>query len=383
MKKLLLNLAILSCTFNVQADNSFAEKYLNDNLSIHVTNEHYAWSGNNKTSGWQNVTPITATYRTGNAELGVRTAYIFSENTSLNRGGRVSTLSDTALSFAYSQPLPEDFTLRFNLDYNAPTGKATLSGAQRNAVMDGSLVQQTRFGEGHNVNPGFVLTKAFGQNASVGVGLSHTIRGSYDPNGDVLNDRLDPGDETRASLQGQYGTQNWLVAGGLIYTRSGTTEVNHQKYFRKGDRFDVNLSSFYVLPYEQKISGSFRYGVQTPDKYVNSISGNLEKESRNVNGDNLYLSLEYAKTFLTKHTIKVLADWMRVDKNSYDQFSGLYYAGREKWQVGLGYDYQFDPKKHFYFIAKNMEMRDKATPITLVDTKYSGWTISAGLDWRF
>ena len=287
------------------------------------------------------------------------------------------------LSFAYVQPIIKSWDIRFNVDYNAPTGKATLGGTERNAIMDGNLVQQTRFGEGHNVNPGFVLTKAFGDNASVGVGLSHNIRGSFDPNADTINDSYNPGDETRASLQGQYGTQNWLVIGGLIYTNSETTKVNHQKSFRKGDRFDINLTSIYALPYEQKLTGSFRYSIQQPDTYVNSITSNFEKESRNVNGDNVYLSLEYAKTFYDKHTLKLLGDWMMNDANSYDQLNGLYNAGREKWQIGLGYDYQIDQKKHFYFLVKNMEMRDNATPITKVNTHYSGWNISAGLDFAF
>jgi len=30
-----------------------------------------------------------------------------------------------------------------------------------------------------------------------------------------------------------------------------------------------------------------------------------------------------------------------------------------------------------------MEMLDKATPVTKTKTHYSGWNISAGLDWFF
>lgn len=399
MNRLFPFLVLLGCTLNAHADEEsstafpatenfpsmesfFPEEWIADKLSLRFHNEQYAWSGNNA-SGWQNITPITATYHLGNVDLGLRTAYIFSENTSPNRRGYVNTLSDTAFSFAYTQLLSEDWDIRFNLDYNAPTGKATLSGSERNAIMNGNLVQQTRFGEGHNVTPGVVLTKSFGKDISVGIGLSYTIRGSFDPNALQVNDRFNPGDETRASVQGKYGTENWLLIGGLIFTKSQTTVVNHQSYFRKGQRFDVNLSSVYSLSDEQKLSGSFRYALQSRDTYINSITGNFEKETRNINGDSVYLSLEYAKTFFSKHTVRVQADWLRVNKNSYDQLNDLYYAGRQKWQLGLAYDYQIDSKKRLHLLVKNMAMNEKATPLTRMDTHYNGWTISSGFDWSF
>jgi len=337
MGHLLITLLMLSFTSNLQAasevelpitDTSFVDKWITDKLVIRVNTEQYSWSGSNNTSGWQNITPITVTYREGNVEMGVRTAYIFSENTTPNHRGYVNTLSDTAFSFAYTQPFAKDWDIRLNLDYNAPTGKATLSGTERNAVMNGNLVQQTRFGEGHNVTPGFVLSKSFGEDISIGVGLSHTIRGSFDPNALTSQDRFKPGDETRASLQGRYKTENWLLMGGLIFMESGLTKTNHQNYFRKGRRFDVNLSSVYSLPDAQKLSGSFRYGIQDRDTYTNSVTGNFEKESRNINGDSVYLSLEYAKTYFSKHTLRFSGALMRIDKNSYDQLNDLYYAGR-------------------------------------------------------
>ncbi len=363
-------------------ESFFPEEWIADKLALRFHNQQYSWSGNNG-SGWQNITPITATYHLENIDLGLRTAYIFSENTTPNRRGHVNTLSDTAFSFAYTQFITDDWDIRFNLDYNAPTGKATLSGSEKNAIMNGNLVQQTRFGEGHNVTPGVVLTKSFDKDISVGVGLSYTVRGSFDPNALQANDRFNPGDETRASVQGKYNTENWLLMGGAIFTQSQNTQVNHQNYFRKGQRIDINLSSVYSLPDEQKISGSFRYAMQSRDTYINSITGNFEKESRNINGDSVYLSLEYAKKFFSNHTIRLQADWLYVNKNSYDQINDLYYAGREKWQIGLAYDYQIDAKKRFHFLVKNMQMTEKATPLTRMDSDYNGWTLSSGFDWSF
>ena len=363
--------------------DTFGQEWITDKLSIRVNTDHYAWSGSNNSSGWQNITPITATYRLGNAEVGLRTAYIFSENTTEGRRGYVDTLSDTALSFAYTQQLPDDWNIRFNVDYNAPTGKATLTGTEKNAIMDGNLVFQTRFGEGHNVTPGIVITKVLAPSFSLGAGASHTIRGSYDPNGDVNNDQLNPGDETHFTLQGQYATPQMMFIGGAIYTKSDVTTVNHQDYFQKGDRIDVNFTGIFALPYDQTFITGFRYGTQAKDTYINNITGNFEKEQRNINGDNFYVSLEYRMKFYDNHAVKLLGDWLKFTSNSYNQFNDLYNAGREKYAFGLGYGYQFNKKSNFSASLRKFHMDDNATPATLRNTKYDGWNLSAELNWLF
>lgn len=373
-----------------------------DKLSIYFDAQHYDWKGDNDTSGNQTVFPLTAIYRYGQAEFGLKTAWIDSENTShdiyfspdikLSRSGEVHTLSDTAISAAYTQPLwQQGWNIRYNLDYNAPTGKATLSESEKNAIMDGNLVQQTIFGEGHNVTPGVVITNAFSPNTVVGIGLSHTWRGSYDPSSERQHDLLDPGDETRATLQGQYATEALMLIGGLIYTKSDISTVDGQNSFRKGDRYDVNLTGIFALPYDQRITAGLRYTTQKPDSVLNYyninkfpyFTTNFEKENHNSNVVSKYLTLEYDKTWQERHTFKVLADWLKIDANSYDQFDYLYIPKREKWQLGLGYDYQITPKSKFSIAAMYMEMRDNATPFTRGDTNYTGWYLPAGISYSF
>lgn len=363
--------------------SGFKQKYIQDKLSLIVDSNHYSWHSDNQRSGFQTIIPITATYKLGNAEFGARTAYIESENTSAGRRGRVSTISDTALSAAYVQQLNRGWSVRYNLDYNLPTGKATLSGTEKNAIMDGNLVQQTRFGEGHNLTPGFVVTKAFTQNFALGLGLSHTYRGSFDPNGDVSNDKFNPGDEDRATLQAHYQSDRMLAIGGIIYTKSGTTQVDGKDYFEKGDRYDANLTTIFALPYNQQFLAGLRYSTQSPDAYINNITGNFEKESRNINGDTKFANLEYSKIIKDKHRISVSADYLSIEANSYDQLNDLYNAGRKKWSVGFGYGYQADKKTRFNVGINHFDMTDKATPATLVDTKYAGWNVSAGLSLNF
>lgn len=369
---------------SVNAGNSpTPSDWITDKLSLYMDVQYYDWESDRSASGHQTVVPLTATYRIGPAEFGLRTAWIESVNNTPNRRGKVSTLSDTALSVAYNQLLQDGWSLRYNLDYNAPTGKATLSGSQKNAIMDGNLVQQTRFGEGHNVTPGVVVIKAINPNTALGAGVSYTLRGPYDPNGDVSNDRLNPGDEAHLTLQGQYATQDFMLIGGAIYTWSGTSTVDGRDYFQKGERFDLNLTGIFALPYAQTLTAGARYTTQRPDSYANRINGNFEQESHNINGDSIYLFLEYAKKWEVRHTFKVMGDWLKVNANSYDQFNDLYNGGRTKYSLGLGYSYQLTPKNLFSIALRNFKMDDKATPVTKTDTEYDGWSVLANTSINF
>ncbi len=346
-------------------------QYVKDRLAVHLEHNYFDWRDDTNRSGRQSITPVTLTYRYNDFDFGIRRAYIESVNTTPGRTGSVATWSDTSLSTSYTLK-NLSWPLRFSLDYNLPNGKATLSGSEKNAIMDGSLVQQTRFGEGENITPGIGVTHAFGKKDVFGAGLSFVKRGAFDPNGDVINDKIDPGDETIATMQWQHTEEKWLVIGGLIYTSSGTTQRGGLDYYNKGNRYDANLTGIVALLNEQRLQVNLRYSTQRPDQYINNITGRLQQESANSNGDSTYASLDWSKTWQGKHTLHVLVDYLVIRANSYDQINDLYNAGRNKTSVGLGYDYAIGPKSRVSVQAKMFEMTDKATPATLRDTQYKG-----------
>jgi hypothetical protein len=357
-------------------------KWWSDKLSIYWDVQYTDWHSDDDARGHQTMMPFTLMYRAGHAEFGVRTAWIESVNTTPGREGKVSTMSDTALSVAYTQPLQRGWSIRYNLDYNLPTGKATLAGAEKNAIMDGNLVMQTRFGEGSNLTPGIVFTKVINANAALGFGVSHTVRGGYDPNGDVEYDQLNPGDETKLMLQGQYATGRLMLLGGVAFTRSGVTQVESVDYFRKGARTDVNILGSFSMPHGQSLLATLRYGTQLPDEYGNIITGNFEKESRNINGSSVFASLEYAKQW-GQHALRLSGDWLSVHANGYDQFNDLYNPGRSKYSVAVGYDFRFNSANRFSVTLRSFRMRDLATPATLVATAYSGYSAVAAMNFEF
>lgn len=113
--------------------------YVKDRLAVHVEHNYFDWHDDTDRSGRQNITPITLTYRYSDFDFGLRRAYIESTNTSPGREGSVATWSDTSLSASYTLK-NLSWPVRFSLDYNLPNGMATLSGNEKNAIMDGSLV---------------------------------------------------------------------------------------------------------------------------------------------------------------------------------------------------------------------------------------------------
>ncbi|BAU10791.1 hypothetical protein LEP3755_12830 [Leptolyngbya sp. NIES-3755] len=267
--------------------------------SLTVEQYYYDWSDELGNRGSQYIAPITFTYQKGNVDLGIRTAYINSVFHGVflldgvkigDRKGSVSTLSDTSVSLSYTLGQSR-IPIRFNLDANVPTGQATLFGNQKNAIMDGALVQQTRFGEGWNFAPGISVSYPISPKDVLGLGVSHIMRGKFDPNGDVSNDVINPGNETVATLQYQHRDRNWLLIGGLIYTHYGTTRRDGQDYYRSGDRLDANATLVFSPFQGHRVQLSGRYFTQARNDVVNFFTGDFAKESANSNGRSILVSI--------------------------------------------------------------------------------------------
>jgi hypothetical protein len=363
------------------------------NWGANVESYYFNWSDNFGNNGDQLVFPLTVTANTGNWDVGVRTAFINSNFNGVllldgqkigTRKGSVSTQSDTSLSLAYNLK-QSDYPIRFNLDFNLPTGKATLAGDQKNAIMDGSLVQQTRFGEGFNVAPGVSVSHAFGSKDVVGLGVSYILKGQFDPNSDVVNDEIKPGNETVATLQYQHIDTNWLVSSGLIYTGYGTTQRGGQDYYRSGDRLDANVTAAFVPFDGHRVQLSGRYFTQNPNTVANFLSGDLVKESANSNGNATYVGLDWsiATDKQQKGRVHALVDYLNVQANSYDRINDLYNAGRDKVSVGVGYDYSFSPSTSASVQAKYFQVVDKATPITQQDIRSNGLNVYGSVSVNF
>jgi hypothetical protein len=221
------------------------------------------------------------------------------------------------------------------------------------------------------------VSHAFGSKDVVGLGVSYILKGQFDPNSDVVNDEIKPGNETVATLQYQHIDTNWLVSSGLIYTGYGTTQRGGQDYYRSGDRLDANVTAAFIPFDGHRVQLSGRYFTQNPNTVANFLSGDLVKESANSNGNATYLGLDWsiATDPQQKGRVHALVDYLNVQANSYDRINDLYNAGRDKISVGVGYDYSFSPSTSASVQAKYFQVVDKATPITQQDIRSNGLNV--------
>lgn len=363
-------------------------EYIKDKLSVFVETQLYSWENKNDATekGGQLVTPVTITYQYDDFDFGLRRAYIKSENKSVGNIGKVSTWSDTALTLAYTFKNIE-WPIRLSLDYNLPNGRASLKGNEKNAIMDSFLVQQTQFGEGKNITPGISVTKAFSNNDIFGIGMSFSKRGGYDPNGDVQNDAISPGDETIVTLQWQHNEANWMVIGGVIATSYGITKRNNIDYYRKGNKFDLNITTLHALPWEitngQQLMLNLRYVSQSKDSNFDPTANALKKEASDSNPDTIYMALDWSKKWSYIHTFHLLLDYLKAKDNKYDEADVTYDAGKVKYGIGIAFDYEISDKSILSIKAKRFDVVDKSELVGVADSRYHGNNMSISLNYKF
>ncbi len=357
--------------------------FTDGNFTLHTEQNYFSWEDEEGNEGYQHATPLTLTYQKDNLNLGLRRAFIVSENKSEKKKGRVAHWSDTSLSGAYTFNSDKEFPIRLNLTANIPNGKATLTGDEKNAIMDGHLVWQTRFGEGFNLTPGVSVSHSLNDKDTVGFGLSHIFRGEFDPNGDVENDEINPGDDTIATLNYQHNAQNWLANAGLSYQHSGVTKRGGKDYYQKGNMFNFDLGGAFAFDNQHSLRSNYHYGYRKSDDYINNLTGNLEKEQFNSNGATHFINLDYGYQIDDKQSIHLISDYLKVKSNEYDQINYLYVPARKKWSIGTRYDWAINKDVSLSAVAKRFDVKDEPTPISADGKHYKGWNIYANLTYKF
>lgn len=371
MRKLtLLSLSTLIFCANANAD-----------LSVSFENHFYNWKSQTGQKGSQHVMPFNLAYQNGAFNFGLRRAYIRSANKSPELYGRLSHWSDTSMSFAYTAFQEKALPVRFNLSTNIPNGKATLSGNEKNAVMDSNLVWQTRFGEGFNITPGINIAYALTEKDTIGFGISRIFRGSFDPNGDVENDKIKQGADTIATFQYARTGERGQIQFNFTQQHSGVTKRDNKAYYKKGRLRTFDVNSHFALTDNQVIYGGYSYAYRQKDKYINNLTGNLDIEQFNSNGSTHWLNAGYSY-YLGKHTFGGVVEYLKINSNSYDHVNALFVPKRVKKTAGLNYQYRWTKQFTIDLSAKRFKMKDNATPY-MEKQHYRGWNLVSNVKYDF
>lgn len=347
-----------------------------------------AWkSADGDLKGNQLILPLTVSTRAdpgpdSQINVAIRTAYIRSENMSSGQGGVVSTLSDTAVSAQFLKQIG-DVQGWLAVDANLPTGKATLAGTQKNAIMDGNLVQQTRFGEGLNLAPALGLTIPIGE-SQIAVGASYTYRGGFVPDAD-LGLTYEPGDQMSFNAQFQHFGETWFAGVGAAYHIERTTLYDGLDFFKPGRRWEVFGEGVWQVSDIHLVTAAVRYSAITANAYFDAFTDRFVREDANSNGENWFAALEYGYAGFDWGNLVVLSDLLVRTANSYDPLNDLYLPRRVKWSVGTGVDAELPLTADSRLSARlaYFQMEDEATPVTQNSIIYRGLQIMGSIQVTF
>jgi hypothetical protein len=335
----LLNAATVSAQDSdaVQQTLSFSTVYINFD------------SDNLDESGTQIFAPLQYTYSTPRWDVGIKSAYLFTERDSAFEGssGEVSTISDTAVSgtwraYAGSVDLfgERRVTLALNADLNLPTGEEGLSGDQKNAAFDSFLVDQDRFGEGFNVGIGFSSTIELTSETLLGFGASYLSRGEYAPDGDEPDRDLQPGDQLVATLQLLQTTDRYQFSIGYRYIDEFITGVSGQDIYDRALSHEVFASLAVAIDQQWTARASGYYATRGADRVFDPATGRLVRAEEDDNGDQFYISIGAAYQLTPRDLLALDISRRHQDENEFDEANFSFLPDLTRDEIKLSYDRQ-------------------------------------------
>ncbi|MDF2563613.1 MAG: hypothetical protein K0Q53_8 [Massilibacillus sp.] len=319
--------------------------------------KYYSWKDSQGYSGHQFYQPYDFNVVDKNTEYGLSTGYVVSNN-NLNSNGKISTLTDTTVNIAKTNP-KEKYSVRYSLDINLPTGKSKLNGSGQ--IMSDDLVEKTRFGEGWDYTPGISVSHKIGEEDTWTFDTTYSFRGSYEYDSTKLGAKIDPGSEWSKSLNWLHAGQKWQLFGELSHTNYGRSEENGIQY-REGNQFDAKLFYNFVLDAKQDLMVYYWYSTGRSTTYpmqsLYDAEGDLNRR---------YFGAEWAKKLSTTRTFHVMANVMNSTGSTYDPIAALYVSDRTKYSGGIGYDVALSPNQTVSFEIEKFYMKDHSP-----DNSYHG-----------
>lgn len=343
---------------------------------VSMGSRNYSWVGpSSQFKASQTVTPfnfgVVGSTEHGNFNMAMRTAYVMSDNYSVGRVGSVHSFSDTNASVSYFHKL-DNAQPFVAFDVNVPTGKSTLRGAEKNALLDGFLVDQTRFGEGWNYSPSIGVSLPILDRYVITASVANTARGSFIPDGDNPF-KFSPGDITTTLIGlAKKATDNYLINIQAVRVSERTSKVNGIGYFKSGDRLSISSQGQFSLSQTMRLGISFAYLNSLKNQYYDPAIGALAGSAKNTNSD----TFNYGANLIVAHSggyqTNTTISFTDRKSNQYLPTEDLFLPPRQKLLLGA----ELSKKMEGTTISGKLEylnMNDGATPFAPVGTKYRGF----------
>ncbi len=205
--------------------------------------------------------------------------------------------ADAQIAFTYHIERPD---IVFTLGVNLPTGKKELTQEefQTSMLLSNSILnfQTPNFGQGLNVNPGFIWAIPLSEDFVFGLGATYQYKGKFKP---LKNyDDYDPGDEilVTGGMDVHIG-EGATFSADIVYTMYGTDKLGRDDVYASGGNLVANVQfSKSIASNDLLVSARFR----TKGKSDVAIGGVMVPEADRIEPDQLGLLSQYTVLF-TEH----------------------------------------------------------------------------------
>lgn len=350
----------------------YAEAHPADMHSASGAMRYYQWRDSNGNHGYQLLAPLGIGYWQKDFSYSLSTSYILSRNDTA--GGSVSTVGDTALNLTKRNE-KRKFIVDYSLDINLPTGQAALSWKQRYAMMNEDLLGVSQFGEGWKATPGIDVAWNIGSEDRWTVGSSYTFKGAYNPAADIANAEIHPGSEWEKHARWQHAGQDYQLAGEVIHSTAGATNV------ADGSSYDTGARWEYRLTYNRKVAKdqNLMFYYWREDQKGSAI---VPSDTSSAIGH--YFGTMWSRQLNAKRTLRASFDVMKSAGSRYDRIYNYYDAagnpqytsvdvdGRTKYTLGVGYDVKLSAKSSISLDLQTFRMHDGASTLGEAPKTYKG-----------
>lgn len=338
----------------------FGLLHFGEGMGAQKSLEYYSWQGPEGRSGHQLYSGNSFYWSKNHYDFSLSNAYVMS-NTGL-AGGEMSGVTDTSLTAMYTNKHPV-YDVRYGLEVNLPTGS---SRTNNNAVVPDYLARVSRLGEGWNFTPRLEVVRHLDKYTSMTWRGSYSFRGAYEEDYDGLTGNMHPGNQWTNELEYLHTDKKTHYMLKFQYTnnsdKSSISGTANDYSFTEGD--GLGLRGYYRSWFTPKDSWG-AYGAWTFDggtAYDNGLASGSGVHR-------LYYGAGYFHQFDSKRQLRLFANWLRADGESYDPLTRLTSASGRRFSVSLGYDWRMDDKNSLSLDMERGILRQQG------DANYRSWGV--------
>lgn len=346
--------------------SQFALAHFDDGMSAQKTVEYYSWQGSQRQSGHQLYSGNSFSLSKNHYEFSISNAYVISHTGQVD--GDMSGLTDTTVSAMYTNKHPV-YDVKYGLEVNLPTGD---SRSYNNAVAPDYLARASRLGEGWNFTPRLEVTRHLDKYTSLTGRTALAFRGSYDDSRDDLTSAMHPGNQWSNEIEYLHTAEHEQYMAKLQYTHNSSAALTGANGYGFTEGDGITGRCYYRRWFAPQDSwGAYMaYSFDRAAAYdTDAMSG--------AGVHRLYYGTGWFHQFDQKNQMRLFANWMRAEGDTYDPLTRQTYASGRRFSVSLGYDWRMDDKNSLSLDLERAVLRQQG------DANYRSWGIALSYNRSF